>query len=225
MFLNNKFLGRFGFGLVAVSTIASCGVSFVNNESTSEVNRIISPEGDQRVVKAHSNIASFYNATSGNFCTVVFLDPKTALTATHCLPNKLLEEEGENEDPRKVAISKVFRDAYDNAGIDIKINHNGKLYDFIKRADFFSAGVSRITLETAVEGVVKLNIGELEAGDISVYTNSTEEATIKYMPSFIKEKYIEEQKGYFIHGSDTLAGASGGAILQNNKLVGIHLGY
>ncbi len=143
----------------------------------------------------------YLRTTDGAQCSAFISDTKQVTTAAHC--------RGKNADGE--TIDATF------TTLDGKSSHLSKIKRREIKKDY-------LVLEADQEFSEKLELSMLTGPDVSIVGYDFEQRNLYSQKSCKIERRLDDA-GVFLHSCDSLAGFSGGPIVQNGKVVGIHLGY
>jgi len=139
--------------------------------------------------------------SDGSRCTAFVTGEKEITTAAHC--------RGKNADAGK--IDATF------TRLDGKNIHLSKVTRLETKKDY-------LVLESDESFSSKLEVSLLSGQNVSIVGYDFDKGNLYTQENCTVDRRLDSA-GVFLHSCDSLSGFSGGPILQNGKVVGLHIGY
>lgn len=183
-----------------LSVVISCSLTILTScqDNRSESAAIIGEDNRQLTKANHKSLG--YVKADGNICTGFLTKNDEVTTAGHCL----------REIDDLNAISFV---------------HRGQSYETVQVRYNELLDIARISLEKSVEGGVALNSSEPDFSQaITVVGIDAQNPARHFSSKSTQQHPLEGRPGFLSYDADTLPGISGAPLLQEGKVVGVHLG-
>lgn len=215
---------------VALSLNACDLTLFSNTDNSSELNQVIGDDERETIEnpeKIYGDTIGSLNLFNFHICTAFAISKNQILTANHCFDNVLFEYYTFQVSEKSYKITDYLRlediDVVVLTVADMNEAFEEKEQDVLEVSDDFVVSELKENGDAVVFkqflDTVDFNSGE----KLSIFARGYKNIFLKSCAEEKKSRLLKDT--ILLHALDTNYGSSGSPVMQNGKVVGVHLGY